>query len=224
MFSGPANAAGGRVAALCVPGGATISRGEIDAYTEYLRGLGAKGLAWVKVNELGTGAEGLQSPIVKFFSSAAMDQILSRTKAKSGESFSSARQGGPQRHLGALRQKTARTRPVERAAAGGWSDSRVRIRRGGEGVDGAPTSSQPQGRPRTFIEAERRRPTQGYDLVLNGGVAAARFAFTARSPAAGFRALKISRKDQQAKFGLCCRNAEGSRRRRHSLRLDRWSR
>ena len=48
VVSGPANAAGGRVAALCVPGGGTLSRSEIDAYTEFLRGLGAKGLAWIR--------------------------------------------------------------------------------------------------------------------------------------------------------------------------------
>src|SRR5687768_18347446 len=65
VFSGPANTAGNRVCALRIPGGGTLSRSELDAYGEHAKTLGAKGLAWIKVNERSRGAEGLQSPIVK---------------------------------------------------------------------------------------------------------------------------------------------------------------
>ncbi|WP_306785708.1 GAD domain-containing protein, partial [Raoultella ornithinolytica] len=63
--SGPANAEGGRVVALRVPGGASLSRGDIDTYTKFVEIYGAKGLAWIKVNEVAKGRDGLQSPIVK---------------------------------------------------------------------------------------------------------------------------------------------------------------
>ena len=62
VFSGPANAEDGRVVALRVPGGAAMSRGEIDGYGEFVKIYGAKGLAWIKVNDAATGREGLQSP------------------------------------------------------------------------------------------------------------------------------------------------------------------
>jgi len=85
VFSTPATTKGGRVVALCVPGGAAISRGEIDAYTEFVKIYGAKGLAWIKVNEAAKGREGLQSPIVKNLHDAAIAEILKRTGAKDGD-------------------------------------------------------------------------------------------------------------------------------------------
>ncbi len=85
VFSGPAQAVGGRVAALRVPGGSEMSRGEIDAYTEFVKIYGAKGLAWVKVNDAGKGREGLQSPIVKNLHDAAIAQIIARTGACKGD-------------------------------------------------------------------------------------------------------------------------------------------
>ncbi|RIX69675.1 aspartate--tRNA ligase, partial [Acidovorax cavernicola] len=72
VFSAPATTPGGRVVALRVPGGAAISRGEIDGYTEFVKIYGAKGLAWIKVNEAAKGREGLQSPIVKNLHDAAL--------------------------------------------------------------------------------------------------------------------------------------------------------
>ena len=65
VFSTPAKAKDGRVAALRIPGGGEMTRGEIDAYTEFVKIYGAKGLAWIKVNDVAKGREGLQSPIVK---------------------------------------------------------------------------------------------------------------------------------------------------------------
>ncbi|RYG09311.1 MAG: aspartate--tRNA ligase, partial [Burkholderiales bacterium] len=78
VFSAPATTAGGRVVALRVPGGSEMSRGEIDGYTEFVKIYGAKGLAWIKVNDVSKGREGLQSPIVKNIHDAAIAKILER--------------------------------------------------------------------------------------------------------------------------------------------------
>ncbi|KQU73485.1 MULTISPECIES: aspartate--tRNA ligase [unclassified Rhizobacter] len=85
VFSAPANAVDGRVVALRVPGGGEMSRGEIDAYTEFVKIYGAKGLAWIKVNDAGKGREGLQSPIVKNLHDAAITAIIARTGARNGD-------------------------------------------------------------------------------------------------------------------------------------------
>ncbi|MEC5214551.1 aspartyl-tRNA synthetase [Polaromonas sp. CG_9.5] len=85
VFSAPATTPGGRVVALRVPGGAEISRSEIDAYTEFVKIYGAKGLAWIKVNDASKGREGLQSPIVKNIHDAAVAEILKRTGAQNGD-------------------------------------------------------------------------------------------------------------------------------------------
>jgi len=85
VFSGPA-ASGGRVAALRVPGGATLTRGEIDGYTEFVKIYGAKGLAYIKVNDVSKlNEEGLQSPIVKNLHETALRTIIERTGAQSGD-------------------------------------------------------------------------------------------------------------------------------------------
>jgi aspartyl-tRNA synthetase len=76
---------GGRVAALRVPGGASLTRGEIDGYTEFVAIYGARGLAYIKVNDAGKGNEGLQSPIVKNLHEAALKTIIERTGAQSGD-------------------------------------------------------------------------------------------------------------------------------------------
>jgi aspartyl-tRNA synthetase len=85
VFSTPATTKGGRVVGLCVPGGGAMSRGEIDAYTEFVKIYGAKGLAWIKVNDVAQGRDGLQSPIVKNLHDAAIAKILERTGAKDGD-------------------------------------------------------------------------------------------------------------------------------------------
>ncbi len=85
VFSVPATTKGGRVVALRVPGGAAITRSEIDAYTEFVKIYGAKGLAWIKVNDASQGREGLQSPIVKNIHDAALAKIMERTGAQSGD-------------------------------------------------------------------------------------------------------------------------------------------
>ena len=85
VFSEPAKMANGRVVALRVPGGGGLSRGEIDAYTEFVKIYGAKGLAWIKVNAVSQGREGLQSPIVKNLHDQALQEILGRTGAQDGD-------------------------------------------------------------------------------------------------------------------------------------------
>jgi aspartyl-tRNA synthetase len=85
VFSGPANAGNGRVAAIRVPRGGEFSRGEIDAWTEFVKIYGAKGLAYIKVNEKAKGRDGLQSPIVKNLHDAALTKILARTGAEDGD-------------------------------------------------------------------------------------------------------------------------------------------
>jgi aspartyl-tRNA synthetase len=85
VFSVPATTAGGRVVALRVAGGAEMPRSEIDAYTEFVKIYGAKGLAWIKVNDITKGREGLQSPIVKNIHDAAIAEILKRTGAADGD-------------------------------------------------------------------------------------------------------------------------------------------
>jgi aspartyl-tRNA synthetase len=107
VFSAPAQMKGGRVAALRVPGGAEMSRSEIDAYTEFVKIYGAKGLAWVKVNDAGKGREGLQSPIVKNLHDAALAEIMARTGAGNGDLifFGADREKVVNDALGALRVK-----------------------------------------------------------------------------------------------------------------------
>ena len=85
VFSGPAKDPHGRVVALHVPGGSSLSRKQIDEYTKFVGIYGAKGLAYIKVNELAKGRDGLQSPILKFLPDSAVDGILERTGAKDGD-------------------------------------------------------------------------------------------------------------------------------------------
>jgi aspartyl-tRNA synthetase len=109
VFSGPANDPQGRVAALRVPGGNTLSRKEIDGYTEYVGRYGARGLAYIKCNDIEQGREGLQSPILKFLPDDAIDEILQRTGAKSGDLifFGADKEKIVNESLGALRIKVA---------------------------------------------------------------------------------------------------------------------
>jgi len=85
VFSAAAQMDGGRVVGLRIPGGAELSRSEIDAYTQFVAIYGAKGLAYIKVNDAGKGRDGLQSPIVKNLHDSALDAVLSRTGAVNGD-------------------------------------------------------------------------------------------------------------------------------------------
>jgi aspartyl-tRNA synthetase len=119
VFAGPAADPGGRVAALCVPQGGRLSRKEIDDYTAYVARYGAKGLAYVKVNEVAKGREGLQSPILKFLSDAAVGGILARTGAADGDLIFFGADSGKvvSDALGALRLKVGQDLKL---VAAGW--------------------------------------------------------------------------------------------------------
>jgi aspartyl-tRNA synthetase len=107
VFAGPANDPACRVAALKVPGGAQISRKQIDEYTKFVGIYGAKGLAWIKVNALEEGVDGLQSPIIKFLGDEATLAIMERTDAKNGDIvfFGADKSSVVSEALGALRCK-----------------------------------------------------------------------------------------------------------------------
>ncbi|MDH3621295.1 MAG: aspartate--tRNA ligase [Gammaproteobacteria bacterium] len=120
VFAGPAADPEGRVAALCVPGGAGMSRKIIDDYTKYVSRYGARGLAYIKVNDIDAGAEGLQSPILKFLPDDAVKGILERTGAKSGDLifFGADKARVVNDALGALRCKVGEDRGL---VADGWA-------------------------------------------------------------------------------------------------------
>jgi len=112
VFAGPANDPGGRVAALRVPGGGEISRKDIDDYTAYVGKYGARGLAYIKVNDVAAGREGLQSPILKFLPDAVVTAIIERTGAVTGDLvfFGADRTTVVNESLGALRVKLGHDR------------------------------------------------------------------------------------------------------------------
>jgi aspartyl-tRNA synthetase len=112
VFSAPAKDPGGRVAALRVPGGGALSRKEIDEYTAFVTRYGAKGLAYIKVNQSALGREGLQSPIIKFLSDAALTGIVTRSGAADGDLifFGADSAKVVSDALGALRLKVAQER------------------------------------------------------------------------------------------------------------------
>ena len=107
VFSGPANMEDGRVATLHVPGGSTLSRKQIDDYTNYIAQFGARGLAYIKVNNVAAGIEGLQSPILKFLPDDVVTNIIERTKAADGDLvfFGADKTKVVNDALGALRNK-----------------------------------------------------------------------------------------------------------------------
>jgi aspartyl-tRNA synthetase len=119
VFSAPARDPEGRVAALRVPGGNTLTRKEIDDYTAYVGRYGARGLAYIKCNDVSLGREGLQSPILKFLPDAAIQTILERTAAESGDLifFGADKATIVNESLGALRLKVGQDRGLVEA---GW--------------------------------------------------------------------------------------------------------
>ncbi|WP_448098746.1 aspartate--tRNA ligase [Luteibacter yeojuensis] len=112
VFSGPANDPAGRVAALRVPGAAVLSRKEIDGLTDYAAKYGAKGLAWLKVDDLGKGREGINSPVAKFLDDTALEQVLKLTAAATGDIvfFGAGAWKTVTDFMGALRIKLGRDR------------------------------------------------------------------------------------------------------------------
>ena len=211
VFSAPANAADGRVAALRVPGGGTLTRGEIDAYTEYVKTLGARGLAWIKVNERAKGAEGLQSPIVKNLHAKALATILERTGAADGDLifFAADRAAAANACIGALRQRIGHERGF---AEKGWRplwvvdfpmfeyDEESRQWKARH----HPFTSPKDGHEQYLEAAPEKAYAKAYDMVLNGWEVAGGSVRIHRQEIQQqvFRGLKISPEDQRAKFGF----------------------
>jgi aspartyl-tRNA synthetase len=211
VFSAPAAMADGRVAALRVPGGGTLTRGEIDAYTDYVRTLGAKGLAWIKVNERAKGTEGLQSPIVKNLHARALAAILERTGAADGDLIFFAADKAPAANacIGALRQRIGHERGL---AEKGWRPLWVvdfpMFEFDEESAQWKarhhPFTSPKDGHEQYLESAPGKAYAKAYDLVLNGWEVAGGSVRIHRQEVQQqvFRGLKISPEDQRAKFGF----------------------
>jgi aspartyl-tRNA synthetase len=211
VFSGPANQDGGRVAGLRVPGGGALTRGEIDGYTEYVKGLGAKGLAWIKVNERAKGAEGLQSPIVKNLNARAIAAVLERTGAADGDLvfFGADSAVRMNEYMGALRQRIGHERGL---AEKGWRPLWVVDFPMFEFDDETkqwkarhhPFTSPKDGHESLIESAPGRVYAKAYDVVLNGWEIGGGSVRIHRQEVQQqvFRALKISPEEQRAKFGF----------------------
>jgi aspartyl-tRNA synthetase len=211
VFSAPANAADGRVAGLCVTGGGALTRGEIDAYTEYVKTLGAKGLAWIKVNQRAKGAEGLQSPIVKNLHAKALAAILERSGAADGDLlfFAADKAAVANACLGALRQRIGHERGL---AEKGWRPLWVVDFPMFEYDDEAkawkarhhPFTSPKDGHEQYLESTPEKAYAKAYDMVLNGWEVAGGSVRIHRPEIQQqvFRGLKISAAEQRAKFGF----------------------
>ncbi|HYE41123.1 MAG TPA: aspartate--tRNA ligase, partial [Ramlibacter sp.] len=216
VFSAPATMKGGRVAALCVPGGGEMSRGEIDAYTEFVKIYGAKGLAWIKVNDLSKGREGLQSPIVKNLHDAALQKVLERTGAKTGDLifFGADKAKVVNDALGALRVKIGHSDFGKKSGLfeDRWAPLWV--------VDFPmfefdedeqrwnavhhPFTAPKDGHEDLMDSAPDQCIAKAYDMVLNGwelGGGSVRI-HRAEVQSKVFRALKIGPEEAQMKFGF----------------------
>ncbi|HEY4637022.1 MAG TPA: aspartate--tRNA ligase [Burkholderiales bacterium] len=211
VFSVPANAADGRVAGLRVPGGGALTRGEIDAYTQYVKTLGAQGLAWIKVNERAKGAAGLQSPIVKNLHARALAETLARSGAADGDLifFAADKAAVANACLGALRQRIGHERGL---AERGWRPLWVVDFPMFEYDDEAgrwkarhhPFTSPKDGHEQYLEAAPEKAYAKAYDMVLNGWEVAGGSVRIHRQEIQQqvFRGLKMSAEEQRAKFGF----------------------
>jgi aspartyl-tRNA synthetase len=216
VFSGPATAKDGRVVALRIPGGAEMSRGEIDGYTEFVKIYGAKGLAWIKVNEAGAGRDGLQSPIVKNLHDKAVAEILSRTGARNGDLifFGADKAKVVNDSIGALRVKVGHSEfgKAKGLAHGDWEPLWVIDFPMFEYDEEAqrwsamhhPFTSPKDGHEDWLETDPGRCIAKAYDVVLNGielGGGSVRI-HREEVQSKVFRALKIGAEEAQAKFGF----------------------
>jgi aspartyl-tRNA synthetase len=216
VFSTPATTKGGRVVALRIPGGGEMSRGEIDAYTEFVKIYGAKGLAWIKVNDVAKGREGLQSPVVKNLHDAALAAILERSGAKSGDLlfFGADKAKVVNDAIGALRVKVGHSEfGKERGLVQGvWEPLWVVDFPMFEYDDGAqrwsavhhPFTSPKDGHEDLLETDPGAAVSKAYDVVLNGielGGGSVRI-HREEVQSKVFRALKIDAEEAQLKFGF----------------------
>ena len=208
VFSGPASDPKGRVAALKVPGGAKLSRKEIDDYTKFVGIYGAKGLAWIKVNELENGVNGLQSPIVKHMENVVME-MMARLGAENGDIvfFGADKAKIVNEALGALRVKLGHDLNMiegewaplwvvdfpmfEETDTGGWTALHHPF-------------TMPSCDPEALATDPGQALSRAYDMVLNGtelGGGSIRI-HQPEMQRAVFKALNISDEEANDKFGF----------------------
>ena len=216
VFSTPAKSADGRVVALRIPGGAAMSRGEIDGYTEFVKIYGAKGLAWIKVNDIATGRDGLQSPVVKNLHDQAIAEVLARTGAANGDLifFGADKAKVVNDSIGALRVKVGHSEfgKARGLVQGEWEPLWVVDFPMFEHDDAAdrwvavhhPFTSPKDGHEDWLESNPGACIAKAYDVVLNGielGGGSVRI-HREEVQSKVFRALKINAEEAQAKFGF----------------------
>ncbi len=216
VFSAPATTPGGRVVALRVPNGGEMSRGEIDSYTEFVKIYGAKGLAWIKVNDVAAGRDGLQSPIVKNIHDAAIAEILKRTGAQNGDLlfFGADKAKVVNDAIGALRLKVGHSEfgkkqgLLENRWAPLWVVDFPMFEYDEEAqrynAVHHPFTAPKDGHEDWMVTAPEKCVAKGYDMVLNGweiGGGSVRI-HRADVQQKVFDALKITPEEAQVKFGF----------------------
>jgi aspartyl-tRNA synthetase len=211
VFSAPANAAGGRVAGLLVPKGCELTRGEIDAYTEFVGVYGAKGLAYIKFNEIAKGRDGMQSPIVKNLDDDALKIIVERTGAKDGDLvfFGAGTAKVVSDALGALRVKIGHEKGHAQA---GWQPLWVVDFPMFEWDEDAkrwnamhhPFTAPADGHENLLDTDPGSARAKAHDMVLNGWELGGGSVRIHRQDVQSkvFRALNISAEEAEAKFGF----------------------
>ncbi|TMO29814.1 aspartate--tRNA ligase [Pseudoalteromonas sp. S4492] len=211
VFSGPANDEKGRVAVLTVPGGAELSRKQIDDYTKFIGIYGAKGLAWMKVNDRAAGVEGVQSPIAKFLNEEVINQLLERTNAQSGDIilFGADKRSVVNEAMGALRLKIGVDLGITNLDSWKplWVVDFPMFEEDDEGTLHAVHHpfTAPKGISAQELEANPAGAlSDAYDMVLNGyevGGGSVRI-HNADMQETAFRILGIDAQEQQDKFGF----------------------
>ncbi|MEN6584732.1 MAG: aspartate--tRNA ligase [Sulfuricella sp.] len=211
VFRAAADMDGGRVAALKVPGGGSLSRKEIDDYTAFVGIYGAKGLAYIKVNEVAKGRDGLQSPIVKNLDDAALKAIIERTGATDGDLifFGADKAKVVNEALGALRAKVGHERGL---AESGWRPLWVvdfpMFERDEENNRWAalhhPFTAPDDGHEDLLQSDPGKALSKAYDMVLNGWEVGGGSVRIHRQEVQSkvFQALNISAEEAQEKFGF----------------------
>ncbi|MFW5391365.1 aspartate--tRNA ligase [Yersinia sp. 2544 StPb PI] len=211
VFSGPANDVKGRVAALRVPGGAQVTRKQIDEYGQFVNIYGAKGLAWLKVNDRAAGVEGVQSPIAKFLTAEVLEAILARTQAESGDIlfFGADSNKIVTDAMGALRLKVGRD--LELTKLGTWAPLWVvdfpmfeDDSEGGLTAMHHPFTAPKEMSPEQLAAAPTTAIANAYDMVINGyevGGGSVRIHRTEMQQQV-FGILGINEHEQREKFGF----------------------
>ncbi len=211
VFSGPAKDPNSRVTALRVPNGTSLTRKQIDAYTKYVSIYGARGLAYIKVNEKAAGREGLQSPIVKFIPDDALTTILERTGAEDGDLlfFGADKAKVVNEALGALRIKVAQDLNLVKH---GWQPLWIvdfpmfEYDEGGKCWTALhhPFTSPNSDNPQDLLDNPGESLSRAYDMVLNGtelGGGSARIHKQDMQESV-FKLLGIDDQEAQDKFGF----------------------